>query len=156
MLCLLGNLRVSFPITSPLAKLTPSVIMHIPSILLSRGVWPHVPFAWKTLQSQGVKGPLLVCLFMASLPYLNESSFRVIFCIAFYLYNLEQCLVGNWLKARGQEITRGRLEKGRKAEREEGKKKGKERGKEKWSNFTEICLTGQVLCQEYAKHIPNI
>lgn len=147
---------MSFPITSPLTKLTPLVIKHITSILLSQGIWPPGPFAWKTLYSHGVKSPLLICLFTASLPYLNASSFRVIFCIAFYLYNLEQCLVGNCLRARGQGITRGRLEKGRKAEREEGKKKGKERGKEKQSKFMEICLTGQFLCQEYAKHIPNI
>lgn len=155
MVCLLGNLRVSFPITSPLTKLTPLVIMHIPSILLSQGVWPPCPLCLEDSSLTGCKGPL-ACLFTASLPYLNESSFRVIFCMAFYLYNLEQCLIGNWLKARGQEITRGRLEKGRKAERKEGKKKGKERGKEKRSNFMDICLTGQFLCQEYAKHIPNI
>lgn len=71
----------------------------------------------------------LIHLSPASLTYLNAHSFRVIFCVPFYLYNLKQCLVGVWLKAGRQEITQGRLEKGRMAERDEGKKKGKERGK---------------------------
>ena len=50
----------------------------------------------------------LIHLSPASLPYLNARSFRVIFCVAFYLNNLKQCLVGDWLKTGGQGKTRER------------------------------------------------